>query len=97
MILKQSPILRYIENKVQHCWLVRNTKEWHYLPFLFQGGLDEAERIEPAPTGYADSNQGNLSYLYEKSIAYQLVAILCLFDNSSSVTVLEMDKPSKDC
>ena len=31
--------------------------------FLFQGGLDEAERIEPAPIGYADPNQGNLSYL----------------------------------
>ena len=25
--------------------------------FLFQGGLDEAERIEPAPIGYADPNE----------------------------------------
>ena len=31
--------------------------------FLFQGVLDEAERIEPAPIGYADPNQGNFSYL----------------------------------
>ena len=30
---------------------------------LFQGGLDEAESIELAPIGYADPNQGNLSYL----------------------------------
>ena len=29
---------------------------------LFQGGLDEAERIEPAPIEYYDPNQGNLSY-----------------------------------
>ena len=27
----------------------------------------------------------------------KLVAILCLFDNLSSVAVLEMDEPSKDC
>ena len=31
--------------------------------FLFQGGLDEAERIESAPIGYGDPNQGSFSYL----------------------------------
>ena len=31
--------------------------------FLFQGVLDEAEKIEPAPIENTDLNQGNLSYL----------------------------------
>ena len=30
---------------------------------FFQGGLDEAEKIEPAPIEYTDLNQGNLSHL----------------------------------
>ena len=30
---------------------------------FFQGGLDEAEKIEPAPIEYTDLNQGNLSSL----------------------------------
>ena len=36
--------------------------------FLFQGGLDEAERIEPEPIAYADPNQGNFSYLLYKNL-----------------------------
>ena len=70
---------------------------------FFQGGLDEAEKIEPAPIEYTDLNQGNLSHLlFQKCTANlfsftTLVPILFLFDNSSSVTLLEMDKPSKDC
>ena len=31
--------------------------------FLFQGVLDEAEKIELAPIENTDLNQGNLSYL----------------------------------
>ena len=30
---------------------------------FFQGGLDEAEKIEPAPIEYTDLNQGNLPHL----------------------------------
>ena len=69
---------------------------------FFQGGLDEAEKIEPAPIEYTDLNQGNLSYLlFKKCIAnlffFYNIGPYSLFDNSSSVTLLEMDKPSKDC
>ena len=69
--------------------------------FLFQGVLDEAEKIELAPIENTDLNQGNLPYLlHQKCIANlfffrKLVAILCLFDNSFSVTVVEIHKPSK--
>ena len=37
---------------------------------FFQGGLDEAEKIEPAPIEYTDLDQSNLSYLlFQKCIA----------------------------
>ena len=37
---------------------------------FFKGGLDEAEKMEPAPIEYTDLNQGNLSHLlFQKRIA----------------------------